>query len=77
LGSCSWSLGGCVGYGLLADHSDKIHNIIIAAGSPGGPDAFLPPFDVVDKLATIGQNYSALLPLLFPKGVEDEGKTDG
>jgi hypothetical protein len=72
--SCSWSVGSAVGYALLAFHSDKIGNVIITAGSPGGPDARLTSLSVVTDLMKIGNNYTALLPYLFPQGPADEGE---
>lgn len=68
----SWSVGAFVGYGLLAFHQNKIGNVIIASGSPGGPDALLPPQPVTQEMMRIEQNYTALLPFLFPDGVKDE-----
>jgi hypothetical protein len=62
-----------VGYGLLAFHPNKVGNVIIAAGSPGGPDALLPPEPVTQSIARFQQNYTALLPYLFPGGLKDEG----
>jgi hypothetical protein len=63
-----------VGYGLLAYHPNKVGNVIIAAGSPGGPDALLPPEPVTQSIARIAQNYTAMLPYLFPQGLKDEGE---
>ncbi|WIA20281.1 hypothetical protein OEZ85_006114 [Tetradesmus obliquus] len=68
----SWSVGAFVGYGLLAYHPNKVGNVIIAAGSPGGPDALLPPEPVTQSLARFEQNYTAMLPYLFPGGLKDE-----
>jgi pimeloyl-ACP methyl ester carboxylesterase len=31
----SWSLGACIGYALLAQHSSKIGSVILASGTPG------------------------------------------
>ncbi|KAF8055600.1 hypothetical protein HT031_006719 [Scenedesmus sp. PABB004] len=69
----SWSLGGFVAYGLLAAYEDKIGNVIVAASSPGGPDALLPPRVVTDDIAAARQNYTALLPYFFPGGAADPG----
>jgi hypothetical protein len=63
-----------VGYGLLAFHPNKVGNVIIAAGSPGGPDALLPPEPVTQSVAGFAQNYTAMLPYLFPGGIKDEGE---
>jgi hypothetical protein len=32
----SYSLGASIGYALLAKHANKVGNVILAAGSPGG-----------------------------------------
>eukprot|EP00775_Hariotina_reticulata_P003128 gene3128-3406_t len=69
----SWSVGGFVGYALLAFHPDKVGNVIITAGSPGGPDARLTSLSVMTDLIKMGSNYTALLPYLFPDGAADEG----
>lgn len=63
-----------VAYGLLALHPDKVGNVIIAAASPGGPDALLPPVPVTQEITAIQRNYTALLPYLFPQGTKDEGE---
>jgi pimeloyl-ACP methyl ester carboxylesterase len=34
--ACSWSLGACIGYALLAKHSNKVGNVILTSGTPGG-----------------------------------------
>eukprot|EP00882_Tetradesmus_deserticola_P006490 GHRQ01006829.1.p1 GENE.GHRQ01006829.1~~GHRQ01006829.1.p1 ORF type:complete len:478 (+),score=153.76 GHRQ01006829.1:196-1434(+) len=68
----SWSVGAFVGYGLLALHPDKVGTVIIAAGSPGGPDALLPPTPITQGIARFEQNYTALLPYMFAQGVKDE-----
>eukprot|EP00878_Enallax_costatus_P018251 GHUV01019206.1.p1 GENE.GHUV01019206.1~~GHUV01019206.1.p1 ORF type:complete len:260 (+),score=48.15 GHUV01019206.1:274-1053(+) len=68
-----WSVGGIISYALLALHSSKVGNVIIAAGSPGGPDALLPPVPVTQSIINLQQNYTALLPFLFPEGVKSPG----
>lgn len=70
---CSWSVGGCVAYALLANHHQAIDNVIIASGSPGGPNAYLPPPSVLEGLRAAAGNYTALLPFLFPNGARDDG----
>lgn len=69
----AWGLGGSVAYALLAYHHGKVGNAIIAAATPGGPSAIVPPPEVLAQLQRVRNNYTALLPFLFPKGAADPG----
>jgi hypothetical protein len=40
----------------------------------GGTSALLPPAGVWQQAAALQQDYAALLPFLFPEGLEDTGK---
>lgn len=71
---CRWSIGGCVAYAILAYHSGKVDNVMIAAATPGGPDSYLPPQSVLDDILKIKTDYHALLPYLFPRGAMDDGE---
>jgi pimeloyl-ACP methyl ester carboxylesterase len=68
-----WSLGGSIAYAMLAYSGDRVGNVIVASGSPGGPDAWLAPPAVLSNLTRAGARLNALLPFLFPAGVDDDG----
>lgn len=69
-----WSLGGSVAYAMLASQPDAIGSAIIASASPGGPASFVAPPAAITALVRAGAGMSALLPLLFPQGVKDDGE---
>lgn len=69
----SWSLGGSVAYALLARHTARVDNVVVAASTPGGPDAFVPPLSTLQKLRTVSSKWTDILPFMFPDGARDPG----